>query len=95
MQGLKEKALKKIHAQEAKITGTKNVPHNSLVAIAKKELEATYSGAGRVNPKYARETLIAIEYVKNHYHYLTGVSMLDDIVNNKRIVFNNYLIECR
>ncbi|MCY9373428.1 hypothetical protein [Bacillus haynesii] len=95
MQGLSEQVLKKIHAQEGKIRGTKNVPDNILVANAKKELEEIFSGGRRVNPKYARETLIALNYARENHHFTTGRSMLDDIINHKRIVFNNYLIEYR
>jgi len=85
-----EQVLKKTHAQEVKISGEKINPHNSLVAIAQKDLEEIYSGAGRVNPKYAKETLIALEHAKNHHHYITCNSMLEDINAGLPIVFNNY-----
>ncbi|MGN7311553.1 hypothetical protein ACTHQ4_10695 [Alkalicoccobacillus gibsonii] len=90
LKDLSEKHLRKIHLQEKKIGGIKNVPHYSLIASTKKELEAIFLGSGRINPKYAKETLIALDYAKNHYHYITGFSMLNDIVTHQKIVFNNY-----
>ncbi|WP_225230246.1 hypothetical protein [Ureibacillus galli] len=70
----------------------KNVPHYNLEEAARRKLEEIFD-AGNVHNKYARETLIALQYCSNHHHYLTDALLLDDIVNHKRIVFNNYLIE--
>ncbi|WP_096271653.1 hypothetical protein [Paucisalibacillus globulus] len=92
--GLSVRDLKKIHAQWRKMHhGTINIPHRSAVVSVKKELEQIIPG--RVHTKWAKELLIAKIYAMNHYHYKTGASMLDDIISNKKIIFNNYLIEYR
>ncbi|MBS4220605.1 hypothetical protein KHA96_20115 [Bacillus sp. FJAT-49711] len=88
--GMREETLRKIHNQENKITGDKNVPHNSVVVSAREELQGIYSGEGRIYPKYAKEVVIALEYARNHHHFETGYSMLEDIENGKRIDFNDY-----
>lgn len=89
--GLTEKILKKIHAQEEKIKESKINPHNREIVTAQRELEGIFDGDGRVNPKYAKETIIAYEYSKSHQHFQTGESMLADIIADKRIDFNDYL----
>lgn len=88
--GLTQRNLEKIHLQEDKIRGMKYVPHNTEIGEAKKELEAIYEGNGRINPRYAKETLIAYKYCKTVYNYSTGHSMLDDIKEDKDIDFNDY-----
>lgn len=85
---LSEKDIKKAHEQEKKIRETKNVPHHNFVIVTKRKLEEIFSG--RVHTKYAREALTALEYANSHYNVVTGASLLDDIVTNQRIVFNNY-----
>lgn len=81
--------IRKVHRQEKKIRGEKNVPHFNLEGVARRKLEEIFK-SGRVNPKYAREVLTALEYSQRVYHYRTGASLLDDIETNQRIVFNNY-----
>lgn len=88
--GLSEEVLKKVHAQEDKITGAKDTPRNHIVAAAKIELERIYSGDGRINPRYAKETVIAHDYSINHLHRETGNTMLEDIIAKKDIDFYDY-----
>lgn len=89
--GLSEKVLRKLHAQEDKITGSKETPRNQVVAGAKKELEDIYHGSGRVNPKYAKETVIAYGHSVQHHHRETDNSMLEDIIADKHIDFYDYV----
>lgn len=89
--GLSEEVLKKVHLQEDKITGAKDSPRNHVVAEAKRELENIYSGDGRINPRYAKETIIAYGYSKSHFHHSTGNSMLEDIISKKNIDFYDYI----
>ncbi|GLJ04295.1 hypothetical protein [Bacillus sp. YKCMOAS1] len=88
------RTIRKVHGQERKIRGIKNIPHYDLEETARKKLEEIFN-AGKVYGKYARETLCALQYCSNHHHYLTDSLLIDDIVDHKRIVFNNYLIEYR
>lgn len=87
---LNERQLRKLYQQSKKILGTKTMPHNIDIEEVRKELEKIFSGRGRVNFDYAKEMLIAYEYSKNFYHYLTNNLLLDDIKSEKVIVFNNY-----
>ncbi|MCT6684609.1 hypothetical protein N0B21_20725 [Bacillus velezensis] len=83
------RTIRKAHSQEKKIRGVKNVPHYDLEETARRKLEEILDGG--VQYKYARETLIALQYCSNHHHYLTDALLIDDIVSHKRITFNNYL----
>lgn len=83
-----KKSLEKVHEQYGKIQGTITIPHHNYVSTAKRALERVFPGF--VHLKYARETLIAFQYCDNHYHHLTGTSMLEDIISNVRIDFNDY-----
>lgn len=85
------RTIRKIHSQEKKIRGVKNVPHCDLEETARRKLEEIFNAG--VHSKYAREVLTVLEYSNNHNHYKTDALLIDDIVNHKRIVFNNYLIE--
>lgn len=89
--GLSEENLTKLHIQEEKIIKKPETPRNHVAVEAKKELEVIYSGDGRINQKYAKETLIAYEYSKTKFHFSTGNSMLKDIVNGKKIYFFHYI----
>lgn len=88
--GLDEKQLKKIHAIEKKITFIKELPHNKVVDEAKKELEELFEGEGRVNPTYAQETIIGLEYAKKVFHYESGKTLLHDVKSEKSIRFRDY-----
>lgn len=85
-----KQTLKKVHALWKKINGTVTIPHHNFVSKAKRALEEIFHGA--VQFKYSSEMLIALKYCSNHHHYLTDALLLNDIVNQKRVVFNNYLI---
>lgn len=87
-QGLSKQHLKQLHKKWKRIYGTITVPSHSLIAKGRKELEAIFHGS--VHSKYTREILQALDYARNHYHFLTGASMLDDIISHKRIDFNDY-----
>ena len=87
-QGLSKQHLKQLHKKWKKIYGSITVPHHSLVAKGKKELEAIFQGP--VQYKYSREILQALDYARSNYHFITGRSMLDDIISHKRIDFNDY-----
>ncbi|WP_218730057.1 hypothetical protein [Brochothrix thermosphacta] len=88
---IEEKNLRKLHEIGKLIAGPTTAPNHVEALEAKKELEVIYSGDGRINQKYAKETLIAYEYSKTKFHFSTGNSMLKDIVNGKIIYFFHYI----
>lgn len=86
-----ERALRKIQIIGRDLTDvTVSNPSSSEVISGKYELENILSGYGKVNKSYAKNLIIGINYCENHYHYLTGNSLLDDINDNKRISLNSY-----
>ncbi|QAA23534.1 hypothetical protein [Sporolactobacillus terrae] len=88
--GMFKKQVEKLHEQYKKIAGISiTLPHHADVAKVQKELKLIFNGI--VFPSYASNTLIALEYAKTHFHYLTKNSMVDDIKAGKRIVFHNYI----
>ncbi|KGX84131.1 hypothetical protein [Pontibacillus litoralis] len=88
--GLNQRVLEKLHEIEGKITGSKHVPHNKIIGEARVELEQIFEGQGSVNFKYAKETVSGLEYAKNVHHHDTNNTLLEDIVNGKRIDFYDY-----
>ncbi|MCZ0704610.1 hypothetical protein J2T56_003190 [Natronobacillus azotifigens] len=91
MKNESEKTLKKLHEQSSKIN-VKDYPsiHNIEVDEGISVLESCFSGEGRVNQKYAKETLISHKYAQDVRHFETNNTMLQDIREGKKIVFNNY-----
>lgn len=83
-----KRILKKVHGKYKKIQGTITIPHHNYVSTAKRALENIFPGS--VHLGFAEKTLIALRYSETHHHYLTQSSMLDDIINGERIIFNNY-----
>lgn len=87
---LSEDSLRKIYAQEKKITGMKKLPHNSLIAAVLPVMESKYSGIGKIHPSYIEKVLTGLDYAKSHREYRTGRTMLEDIVSGQRLYFNDY-----
>ena len=87
-QGLSKQHLKQLHKKWKKIYGSITVPHHSLVAKGKEELEAIFQG--QLQYKYCREILQVLDYARSKKHFISGRSMLEDLISDKRIVFNNY-----
>jgi hypothetical protein len=93
--GMSEKQITKLHDQSKKL-GALSVtyPHHADVMNITGELEDVLSREEGhqciVYSSYAENTLIASEYAKTHFHYITKESMMNDIKAGKRIVFNNY-----
>lgn len=87
---LKELTLRKLQEQKKKITESITIPHTSDTVKAKEELEAIFTGEGKVNFTFAEDTLIAFRYAETHFHYITGNSLINDIEAGISIVFNNY-----
>lgn len=81
--------IKKLHSKWKLMNEeTVTFPHQNFVSKAKEALEEVFTGL--VQLKYSGEVLVLLKYSHNVYHFNTGVSLLDDIVSKKRIVFNNY-----
>lgn len=86
-----ERALREIHDIGRDMTDiTMTFPSNSEITSGGVELSNRLSGDGRVNSSYVKDTIIGMNYCQNHYHYLTGNSLIDDINANKRIFLNSY-----
>ena len=68
------------------------LPSEKDIIDAKKELEENFfkDDEGRINFSYARNVLIGLNHSETHFHYSTGLLLLDDITNNKRIYIRSY-----
>jgi hypothetical protein len=86
------RTIREVHSQEKKIRKHKNIADYVLEEKARKKLEEIFND-GKVKNKYSREFLTALQYCSDHHHYLTDELLIDDIVNRKRISFNNYLVK--
>ena len=71
---------------------TIKLPSEKDIIRAKKELEENFfnNDEGRINFSYARNVLIGLYYTETHFHYSTGLSLLDYINNNKKIYIRSY-----
>ena len=69
------------------------LPLKKDILDGRKELEQNFfkDKKGRVNPSYTRNVLIALKYAETHFHYISEVSLLDDIKNNKKIFLKSYV----
>lgn len=87
---LSESSLRKIREQEKKISGSKQIPHNSVIAAVLPVMESKYNGTGKIRPSYVEATLTGLDYAKHHRERRTGERMLDDIVAGNEINFDRY-----
>ena len=69
------------------------LPLSKDILDGRKELEENFfkNNTGRVNLSYTRNVLIGIKYAETHFHYISGVSLLDDINDNKKIFLKSYV----
>ncbi|MCH4201203.1 MAG: hypothetical protein LKF87_10740 [Clostridium tyrobutyricum] len=70
---------------------TVKIPIKIDLNIAKEELNSRLSGEGLVRNYYSINTFIGYKYAEDHFHYLTGNLMLDDINKGKKIYLNSYI----
>ena len=86
-----EKGLRKLNYVGGRLQNVNTLqPFDSYVKQGSGNLENRFNRESKVNYFYAKRVIIGYEYSKNHYHYKTGNSMLEDINNNKKIYINSY-----
>jgi hypothetical protein len=90
-ENIKAKGIRRLRALEKCLGGiTIHIPSVDDQLKAKKEIEDTLPGSGRVTLPYAKTVLIAYNYAKTRFHRESKVSMLNDIKAGKRICITDY-----
>lgn len=85
-----ERGLRKLSKVGRKLVEeTIELPSNEELNQGTKELENRFEGEGRVNPSYTKNTIIGYKYAETHFDS-KGISLLENINNNKKIYLGSY-----
>lgn len=85
-----EKGLRKLNKIGRELVQeTIELPSITEVVQGTGELKTRLAGEGRVNPSYAKNTIIGLNYAETHFNSKGG-SLLDNINNNNKIYPASY-----
>ena len=86
-----QRVTRKIHDVSKRIEGVQIIlPLYSYSYNTKRVLERRSVFKGIVQVSFARNVLIGLDYCKNVRHYLTRKTLLEDIIENRKIIMDYY-----
>lgn len=88
-----EKVIRILKVKGSVIEGNAYLPSQSKILKEKNDIERILKpdDDSKVTTSYVRDVLIADNYFRDKVHYKTKTSVIDDIINGKKIYINSYI----
>lgn len=88
-----ERVIRILKVKGSVIEGNAYLPTQNQILTAKNHIEKILKpyDDSKVTTSYVRDVLIAENYFRGKVHYKTKTSVIDDIINGKKIYINSYI----